>query len=221
MASALAHVEAQLERSVWVEVGSPHHASVLVVTSDRERCALTPERLSSVGAGRVWLAHARDTALEAARTHQPEVAIVELGFQECEGPAIAFQLRMAARHLETVLFAGARQEAEIAAALDLGLGRVVPSSELFPSLARVLAPLAECVRLRRRLEDAEHRVRRLSDEESRDASSGRVSLHEAERRYRETYIRSLLAESGNRREAARRAGIPYTTLCEIIRKLGI
>jgi molybdenum-dependent DNA-binding transcriptional regulator ModE len=39
--------------------------------------------------------------------------------------------------------------------------------------------------------------------------------------FRESYIRFLLGESGSRQEAARRAGVPYRTMCEMIRKLGI
>ena len=196
-------------------------ARVLVVASDRERGRATAEWLPRGGGGPLWLATDRCAAVEAARVHQPEVAVVELGFRGCEGPAVALQLRLAARHLEPIFFAAPGEQGEVAAARDLGLARVVAFDDLFVSLERVLVPLAECVRLRRRLEAAERLVRQRTLEEQSRLEGGRITLPEAERRYRETYIRSLLAETGNRREAARRAGVPYTTLCEIIRKLGI
>jgi hypothetical protein len=169
----------------------------------------------------VWVVEDRSTAVLAARMHQPEVAIVELGFQECSGPAVAMQVTAAARHLATIFLAGPRDEGEVAAARTLGLGRVISGAELLASLDRILFPLAECVRLRRRMEEAEHRLQQVTLDDQSHCDRRRVTLPEAERRYRETYVRSLLAETGNRREAARRAGVPYTTLCEIIRKLGI
>ena len=49
----------------------------------------------------------------------------------------------------------------------------------------------------------------------------RMPLPTAEMQFRESYIRFLLTESGSRQEAARRAGVPYRTMCEMIRKLGI
>ena len=194
-------------------------ARVLLVASDPDPSF--GEQLTLAGAGAFWVASDRLAAVETARLHQPEVAVVELAFRDCEGPAVALQLRLAARHLETVFFARPSEQAEVAAARDLGLARVVLLDDLLAGLERILLPLAECVWLRRRLEEAERRVRQLTLEQDSRFPRGRPSLPEAERRYRETYIRSLLAETGNRREAARRAGVPYTTLCEIIRKLGI
>jgi hypothetical protein len=49
----------------------------------------------------------------------------------------------------------------------------------------------------------------------------RLPLPTAEMQFRESYIRFLLGESGSRQEAAKRAGVPYRTMCEMIRKLGI
>jgi len=48
-----------------------------------------------------------------------------------------------------------------------------------------------------------------------------VPLPRAERDFRVSYLRALLAEAPNRREAARRAGVPYRTLCDMVRKLRI
>ncbi len=54
-----------------------------------------------------------------------------------------------------------------------------------------------------------------------DPAAARLPLPTAEMRFRESYIRCLLTQSGSRQEAARRAGVPYRTMCEMIRKLGI
>lgn len=196
-------------------------AKVLVVASDRANAKATMAWLATASAGCFWIAEDRKAAVEAARAYQPEVAIVELGFCECDGPSVALQLRLFASHLEIVFFAAPNDDAEIAAARDLGLERVLPFDHLFGSLHQILAPLAESVRLRRRLDEVERVLRQLPVDPQSCVSRRRITLPEAERRYREIYIRSLLTETGNRRETARQAGIPYTTLCEIIRKLGI
>ena len=59
--------------------------------------------------------------------------------------------------------------------------------------------------------------------EARNGPRGpaRLPLPTAEMQFRESYIRFLLGESGSRQEAAKRAGVPYRTMCEMIRKLGI
>jgi transcriptional regulator of aromatic amino acid metabolism len=46
-------------------------------------------------------------------------------------------------------------------------------------------------------------------------------LPEAERQFRETYLRRLLSESPSAKKAAERAGVPYTTLCSMMKKLGL
>jgi hypothetical protein len=197
-------------------------ARILVVASDQTSRLSTLKWSPTVGRAVFWVAHDRPSAVQAALVRQPEVAIVELGLQECQGPAVALQIAVVARHVEPIFFEGTPDQGELAAAArDLGLGRVFPFSAPFANLERILVPLAESARLRRRLEEVEGYLRDLSMDEQRGAGPQRIALPEAERRYRETYVRSLLAETGSRREAARRAGIPYTTLCEIIRKLGI
>ena len=204
-----------------LELGDDPTAKVLVVDSDPGKRFAGLERMQTAGRIELWTARDRAGAVETARVQQPEVAIVELAFRDCDGPAVALQIVAAARYVETVFFAGPQDEGEIAAARDLGLGRVIQFSEVSSQLERVLGPLAECARLRRLLAAAEKRLQKASLDERLGPGPHRVALPEAERRYRELYVRSLLAETGNRREAARRAGVPYTTFCEIIRKLGI
>jgi hypothetical protein len=46
-------------------------------------------------------------------------------------------------------------------------------------------------------------------------------LPAAEQRFREAYLRTLLAPGRDRETVARLAGVPYRTLCQMIRKLDI
>jgi hypothetical protein len=56
----------------------------------------------------------------------------------------------------------------------------------------------------------------------RDGRTGSlVPLPRAQRDFRARYLRQLLAETPHLPEAARRAGIPYRTLCDNISKLGL
>jgi hypothetical protein len=48
-----------------------------------------------------------------------------------------------------------------------------------------------------------------------------IHLHAAETRFRETFLRLLLAHHGSRRKAAVQAGVPYRSFCEMLRKLDI
>ena len=48
-----------------------------------------------------------------------------------------------------------------------------------------------------------------------------MPLPEAERSFRESYLRGLLAQATNARIAAQKAGVPYTTLCSMLKKMGL
>jgi hypothetical protein len=47
------------------------------------------------------------------------------------------------------------------------------------------------------------------------------ALFEAEQRFREAYVRRLMASGCSRKEAAARAGVPYRTLCSILATIGL
>lgn len=112
------------------------------------------------------------------------------------------------------------------ALLTRGLRHVVSDDQLDLWLRDALPRLAQLARARRLVVAA--------SESSRGVSAGshntlmelslrwpRMPLHAAESRYREIYMRSLLAEFGSRRAAASAAGVPYRSFCEMLRKLGI
>jgi CheY-like chemotaxis protein len=159
-------------------------------------------------------------AYEAAAREQPEVAIVDLMFRSGRGIAVAIELRRIAPAVEMVFVVENAAEPEVQAAMDLGWNRLVASDRLEEWLDRGLKPLAKLARTEREL--------RAARREAEIASAGNVvpavpslPLSVAERRYRETFLRSKMATAGERREAARLAGVPYTTFCVMLRKLGI
>ena len=148
------------------------------------------------------------------------MAIVDLMFRSGRGVAVAIELQRAAPDVEVVFVVEDAAAPEVQAALDLGWDRLVAVDRLEEWLDRGLKPLAKLAKLEREL--------RAARREAETASAGNVvpaipnlPLSVAERRYRETFLRSKMATAGERRAAARLAGVPYTTFCVMLRKLGI
>ncbi len=159
-------------------------------------------------------------AYETAGREQPEVAIIDLMFRSGRGLAVAIELRRMAPDIEIAFVVEDPAVPEVQAALDLGWERLVAADRLEEWLDRGLKPLAKLARLKRDL--------RVARREADTVSAGNVvpavsnlPLNVAERRYRETFLRSKMATAGERRAAARLAGVPYTTFCVMLRKLGI
>jgi hypothetical protein len=110
---------------------------------------------------------------------------------------------------------------EVAAATVLGITRIVPAQHMPAWLARGGNLLARGACLRRAAAACAAAVPRPPTLAAVAEGPARLPLPTAEMQFRESYIRFLLGESGSRQEAARRAGVPYRTMCEMIRKLGI
>jgi DNA-binding NarL/FixJ family response regulator len=160
------------------------------------------------------------SAYDTASREQPEVALVDIMFRSGRGVAVAIELGRIAPGIETVFVVDNAADPEVQAAMDLGWDRLVASDRLEEWLDRGLKPLAKLARIEREV--------RIARREAQAASAGNVvpavpslPLNVAERRYRETFLRSKMATAGERREAARLAGVPYTTFCVMLRKLGI
>jgi CheY-like chemotaxis protein len=159
-------------------------------------------------------------AYETGVREQPEVAILDLMFRNGRGCAVAIELRRLVPEIEIVFVVEDPSVPEVQAAWDLGWERLVSSESLEEWLDRGLKPLAKFARLKRQLT--------MVRQDAETASVGNVvpevsnlPLGVAERRYRETFLRSKMATAGERRAAARLAGVPYTTFCVMLRKLGI
>jgi hypothetical protein len=105
------------------------------------------------------------------------------------------------------------------AAQSLGIGRILGLAQLDDWMAGALMPLVRVARAKRLILEAEASVPESPAWTS--SSPTRLALPEAERRFREAYLRRLLSETSNTKRAAQRAGVPYTTLCSMLKKLGI
>jgi PleD family two-component response regulator len=200
--------------------GAQRTPIVLVVDGAAHRAAAIRAWAWQHRGVRPLFATSSTVAYDTATREQPEVAILDLMFRNGRGIAVAVELRRIAPEIEIVFVVEDPSVPEVQAAWDLGWERLVSSSGLEEWLDRGLKPLAKLARLKRQLT--------LARRDAETASTGNVvpevsnlPLGVAERRYRETFLRSKMATAGERRAAARLAGVPYTTFCVMLRKLGI
>jgi DNA-binding NtrC family response regulator len=161
-------------------------------------------------------------ALQVARTHRPEVLLVDVLLGEGEGIGLAIDLLKTSPGAEVIFVIDDLDAPEVRAARDVGISRFVETGDLADYLAVAAGPLARLARARRTLEEAQRAVEKLpSWSAAAEPANGALPLAVAERRYRESYLRASLAKGGGRRAAARLTGVPYTTFCVMLRKLGI
>jgi DNA-binding NtrC family response regulator len=191
---------------------------VLVATGAREVAAPVNQWAARGGHLAQW-ARSSAEALRLARQSRPEVFLVDLLLGESEGVALAIDLLKESPGAEVVFLVEGLDMPEVRAARDVGMSRFVPTAELACYLSVAALPLARLARARRTLDDAQRDVARLPA--SGESRGSPLPLAVAERRYRESYLRATLAKGGGRREAARLTGVPYTTFCVMLRKLGI
>ncbi len=150
-----------------------------------------------------------------------EVAAVNLDGAAPEGLVFAAELSAQVPSAQFVFwFDGEKSSPGEVAARSLGVQRIVPRARLVEWLAVALEPLARIARAKREQAEAEAALPQIPRPES-DRSSKPMPLPEAERSFRESYLRALLAQATNARIAAQQAGVPYTTLCSMLKKMGL
>jgi len=204
-------------------LGGPHTPTVLVVDTAADRIAsLRRWEAKGDGCGGAHLLFTQTSAaaIEIAGRDQPEVAVIDLLFREGRSIALAVELARVAPEIEMLFIVDDGGAPEVQAAWDLGWNRLVASDAITGWMDRGLGPLAQLVSLKRQVASARHDTERLCAGNV-VPEVAELPLGVAERRYRETFLRSKLAMAGGRREAARLAGVPYTTFCVMLRKLGI
>jgi hypothetical protein len=81
--------------------------------------------------------------------------------------------------------------------------------------------LSEYSRARRALAEATSRLPGPPRPSAPGPASETLGLFQAEQSFRATYIKTLLARSSSRREAALKARVAYRTFCHMLEKLGI
>jgi hypothetical protein len=107
-----------------------------------------------------------------------------------------------------------------AAARSLGIRRIVMADQPVAWWSSTLHALAELTNARRAVREAEQRVPPIPPPQPTGLAQP-VPLPEAERQFRTAYLSRLIREDRSHKRAASRAGVPYTTLCSMLKKLGL
>ena len=150
-----------------------------------------------------------------------DLVLLALGGRQVSALATGAEAVQRNPYAEVIFYCDDADAPEVAAAAVLGITRIVPAHQMSPWLGRAGAQLARAACLRRAAAAMLASAPEPPTLGSDSPTAPRLPLPTAEMRYRESYIRCLLTQSGSRQEAARRAGVPYRTMCEMIRKLGI
>ena len=168
----------------------------------------------------VSVTNARGTGPDGAGD-QLDVALVSLADARFDGLAFGAELGATFPWIEIVYWFEEGGAAPLAAAArSVGVRRMIPLTRLFGWLDGALPSLARMARARHEHLSAERMLPPLPSPDDWN-DDGAPPLPQAERLFREAYLRQLLSRSGNRTIAARRAGVPYTTFCSMLKKLGL
>ena len=150
-----------------------------------------------------------------------DLVLLALGGRQVSALATGAEAVQRNPYAEVIFYCDDADAPEVAAAAVLGITRIVPAQQMGAWLVRAGGLLARAACLRRAAAAMLATVPAPPLLAPEDPAAARLPLPTAEMRFRESYIRCLLTQSGSRQEAARRAGVPYRTMCEMIRKLGI
>jgi DNA-binding NarL/FixJ family response regulator len=150
-----------------------------------------------------------------------DLALLALGGRQVSALATGAEAVQRNPYTEVVFYCDDPSAPEVAAAGVLGITRIVPAQHMAGWLARAGNLLARAAFLRRAAAAAIAAAPQPPTLMTATEGRAKMPLPTAEMQFRESYIRCLLTQSGSRQEAARRAGVPYRTMCEMIRKLGI
>jgi hypothetical protein len=150
-----------------------------------------------------------------------DVALVSLSDERFDGLAFGAELGATFPWIEIVYWFDEGGAAPFAAAAkSLGVRRMIPLARLLGWLDDALPTLTRMARARREHLSAERQLPPLPAHEGSDGDLA-GPLPQAERLFREAYLRQLLSRSESRTIAARRAGVPYTTFCSMLKKAGL
>jgi CheY-like chemotaxis protein len=201
---------------------APEPARVLIATGQEgvaEQALMALEALGRSHAVRGRCAKTSMDAIGLAGREQPEVALVDLVFEGSAGPALGIEIRKWSPHVEVIFLADSMESPEARAARDIGLSRIVDVAALPQWLPTALGPLCTIARAGRQLAEARDALN--LPQPTASFFRAHLPLAVAEKRYRETYLRACLVQAGSRPGAARLAGVPYSSMVVMLRKLGI
>jgi DNA-binding NarL/FixJ family response regulator len=150
-----------------------------------------------------------------------DLVLLALGGRQVSALATGAEAVQRNPYAEVIFYCDDPEAPEVSAAAVLGITRIVPAQNMAAWLARAGGLLARGASLRRAAAATIAVAPEPPTLTTSALDAARLPLPTAEMRFRESYIRCLLTQTGSRQEAARRAGVPYRTMCEMIRKLGI
>jgi hypothetical protein len=146
-----------------------------------------------------------------------EVMVVPLG-KGVDSVAFAASLLPERPWVHAVFISDGDSYPEAEALRCLGARYLVRDPEVWSWLPAALAALGRHARASRALAEAERAI----PPPPRAANAASVlPLASAEQRFREAYLRVVLAGAGSHKAAAQIAGVPYTTLRSMLEKLHI
>jgi hypothetical protein len=166
----------------------------------------------------VTVVRPHDATTETSLDCEMDVALLGFGAEHFGAFTLGLTLRTRCRWVEQVFWFDDRTDAAAALAVqETGISRVLSSRHLVDWLDAALPQLATMTRASRDFAHAEDALPAVPTGK-RPLS---LPLPETERRFREAYLRRLLSESPRYSDAARRAGVPYTTFCSMVKKLNL
>jgi len=192
-----------------------------VIVDDNQRRAATLAAALKLGGRLVVSVVAPDDPALRCELLPADLVLLALGGREVSALGIGAEAVQRNPFTEVIFYCDNPDAPEVAAASVLGITRIVPAQHMATWLARGGNLLARGAYLRRAAAVCAASVPRPPTLAAVTEGPARLPLPTAEMQFRESYIRFLLGESGSRQEAAKRAGVPYRTMCEMIRKLGI
>jgi len=196
-------------------------AARAVIVDDNQRRAISLAAALKLSGDLLVTVVAPNDPVLRAELLPADLVLLALGGREVSALGIGAEAVQRNPFTEVVFYCDSPDAPEVAAASVLGITRIVPAQHMTAWLSRGGNLLARGACLRRAAAACAAAVPRPPTLSTVNDGPARLPLPTAEMQFRESYIRFLLGESGSRQEAARRAGVPYRTMCEMIRKLGI
>jgi hypothetical protein len=194
--------------------------AILLLDSDPARARGVVNQLRAVG--RFSMVIPRGPAVHRQdHWNAFDLAVIELGGAQENGLAWVDEMSRPARCGEMVFFAVDGECAEVAVARSRGFDRIIPASSLGDWLSKAAPHLVRRSQARRMIVDIEAQIPPAPPFAQVAHISSMAPLGHAEQQFRRIYLRRVLAETRTRQEAARKAGVPYRTLCDMMRKLGL
>ena len=201
--------------------GQRETARVVVVDENQLRASTLAAAIRGGGPELSITVSGREDPDHGVELFPADLVLLALGGRNASALATGAQAVRHNPYAEVVFYCDSPDAPEVSAASVLGITRIVPAQYMAAWLTRAGALLARGALLRRAAATAIAAAPVPPTLSTVLETPDRLPLPTAEMQFRESYIRYLLSQSGSRQEAARRAGVPYRTMCEMIRKLGI